>query len=394
MSNHSNDNEQRRTKTVEDTPPMRSVPMMMSVPMMPSMAPMIPLRGSTMYQKPSPSLEPYLDSKFQGSVAAAPWKVSKPLAIPSYYKLERTHIYVPNASSLKVSERIADFLRTESIAAIFDDKQALAKAETSRCLKFAVRLWEAKDQVVVEVQRTSGCCFLYQQTAKAVLCAAKYGSAHSKAPPLTIPRCVPQIPEAAWEECTADELEIACASLKKGNRMDAHLLAIESLVQLTEATKCRAFCAKNILSAGSELLSTVLSLIQSSRVEDRNSEDDEFFTDMEEEHLKIMHRHSLTILANCLQVTQQSGELTAAVQNLPELTCESTLTALVKDMSTASIKPHDAAAACRCLQALCKSEAAKQRVLQLGGAGHVSAAAHHCRHAHLEEECSILLGEL
>lgn len=140
MSSHHDEDEQQqrqrqqqqRPKIVEDGPVMRSVAMM------PSMAaPMIPLRSfPSLFHKPPPpppssqrqneaSLEPHsLDNNVAPPVVVvAPWKVSKALAIPSYYKMERTHIYVPDASPLAVSERIADCFFKESIAATFDDKQ-------------------------------------------------------------------------------------------------------------------------------------------------------------------------------------------------------------------------------------------------------------------------------
>lgn len=425
--------EHRLPKIVED------VPMMMSVPMRTSMAPAMSVSSFPVNQKPTPSrlvgAESKEDSKISRTVTGSPWKVSKALAIPYCYKLERTHIVVPNASSLVVSERITDCLYRQSIFATYDDNevciflllhvdirmecgrtgksgilgisarvaayefflyscvvQILAKAETRDCFTFSVRLWEVDEQVVVEIQRSSGCSFSYHQTAKAILRAAKFGSSPMKAPPLSIPRCVPQLPGVEWDSCTAEGLEIVGKSLKQGSRLDAQLLAMESLVQLTEASKCRAFCAKSILSSDSELLSSILSLIKTSRM--KEAEDNEFSTEITEEHLKKMHHHALTILANCLQCGQQSCELSVAVQGLPELTCDAILNALVRDLAAASSKPHDATDACRCLQALCGACAdTKERVLQLGAAGFVSDAKHF-RHALLEKECAILMREL
>lgn len=210
-----------------------------------------------------------------------------------------------------------------------------------------------------------------------------------------MPKCVPQLPDSEWEACTADGLEIAVHSLKQVHRWDAHLLAIESLVQLTEKTsKCRAFCAKNILSKDSELLCTILSLIQCSRMKDSEEFNSNSTNTAKEQHLQVMHRHALVILANCLQILELSGDLAAALNDVPELTCDATLQALVSDMSTAASKPHDAAAACRCLHLLCRCcTDSKQRVLQLGAADHVSAALQ-CRHAILQKECALLMRDL
>ena len=283
------------------------------------------------------------------------------------------------------------------------DPQCIARAETQQCLKFAVRLWSSSikecQQIVVEVQRTAGCCFLYQETAKAILRAAKNGSGSTTGPTfcssrksLPMPKCLPQIPDSVWEECTRDDLDNACSLLKPGNRLDAHMLAAESLVQLSEASKCRAFCAKAILSPKCELLSTLVSLVQCPRVKDH--EGDKIFS-MEETHFQLMHRHALSILANCLGVLQESGELTDFLADLPELTNISTIQALMNDLQLAQTQPHDAAAACRCLQALCRgSDQCKNALIHMGAKPMAMAAKHLCRHAVLESEASKLMQDL
>jgi hypothetical protein len=189
-----------------------------------------------------------------------------------------------------------------------------------------------------------------------------------------MPKC---LPAADWELCTAESLEIACNSLK-GKCIDGHLVALQSLAQLTECCKCRAFAAARIVSSSSEPLVIVLSLIQG------NS--DEMLTDMEQEHCDRMRFYALQILANCLKIV-------GTVPDLPELTSEATVFALVKDVSNASSKPHTAAAACRCLQALVKTESSRKLICELGAAS-FTAAAQQCRHAILEEESAKLLQEL
>jgi hypothetical protein len=125
MSNMNNQNDDRRI--VEESPTMRSVSMM------PSMAPPIPLRGATMYspkqafRSPEGALRPLtVETKVAPTpivVDASPWKVTAALAIPSYYPLERTHVCVPDASSLEVSKRISDCFFHQSIAATFDNQE-------------------------------------------------------------------------------------------------------------------------------------------------------------------------------------------------------------------------------------------------------------------------------
>ena len=130
-NNNNNNNEERKHSIVEDAPAFHSVAMM-------SAPTAVPLRSAATesYSKQSfrvnehPALLSISDKKqamapaVGGALATTtPWKVSKPLAIPSYYMLERTHACVSGASAEEVSERIANFLRTESIAATFDNQQ-------------------------------------------------------------------------------------------------------------------------------------------------------------------------------------------------------------------------------------------------------------------------------
>lgn len=272
--------------------------------------------------------------------------------------------------------------------------QAIARAETSHCLKFAIRLWKVRGTICVEVQRTSGCCFLYQQTAKAVIRAAVSSTAVAiPKMSLPMPRTVPHISDVMWEQCTSDDLENVCSSLHEDNRMDAHVMAAEALVQLSEASQCRIFCANKILSSNCELLSTLLMLVQCSQTKEKEIKREAHFK-MEETHFALMHRHALTVLANCLSAIHESGELENRLKDLSELTSASTVKALVKDVSLAHKNPHEATTACRCLHALCShSEECKAMVICEGGMSAASVAKQ-CRHALLESEATKLLQEL
>ena len=146
MSN--NGDEERLPNIVEDGPTMMSVSMMR-----PGMAPAIPLRSSGLIQKSSvrshESLEPTLNEKLAPVVARTPWKVSKALAIPAFYELERTHVRVPDASALEISERVANFLYEVSIAAIYDCKQVCID-DVSYENKFQVRLTGAYISLLID----------------------------------------------------------------------------------------------------------------------------------------------------------------------------------------------------------------------------------------------------
>jgi hypothetical protein len=393
MSQQNNDN----GKIMEDTPHMRSVAMMTSQPSVPLMS-----RSSPFIHQQSPlSLrQQSLDQKHSFKVSAKReqqnqcWNVTSLEPIPPFYKLERTHVYISDVSAEEVAQRIASSIRNEFIAATFDDKQASVQAETKEGVTFAIRLWSHKDQVVAECQRCSGCGFLYIQTVKAVLRAAKTGVV--KSPPalpnaFSMPKCLPKQSIEEINTCTVESLEIA-KDLLKNDRLDAHILAVESLVQLTEASKCRAFCANFILS--SDLLDTLLSLIECSRFDRKALSNEKNISEMEISHFAVMHRHALNILANCLSALEQSGELTSTISKVTDLSSSSLLSTLVTKVASATTMPHEAFQACKCLQKICQgSEQAKQRVLELGASAHLENA-QRCRHALLQEASLNLMSEL
>lgn len=171
----------------------------------------------------------------------------------------------------------------------------------------------------------------------------------------------------------------ATEALKSSNRLDAHLLAIENLVHLSEACKCKRVCADAVLEAEGPILSNILSLIKFSP-KDRSS-----FADEAE---ALMHRHALNLLANCLETILTTGDLVTTLEKLPELTSDDLLTALLQGLDVD--RPHDAAASCRCLSALIAGcPDLKNRALRRG-AHDAAESVSRCRHAILEKESAKL----
>lgn len=261
--------------------------------------------------------------------------------------------------------------------------------ETSNCLKLCVRLWKHKqDKIIVECQRSAGCCYLFQQTAKAILRAANAESCEPVTS-LPLPKSVPAVPLDVWEQATIEDIALACESLRS-KRLDAHIMALESLMQLSVAAKCRLICAKQVLSSecGSEILDILVGLIQCSN----SKSEDKYLTDMEKDQAALMRRYALIVLGNCLGSIEQAGDLNHTVSNLPELTSELTIRALTNDVFQACSKPHEAAAACRLLRALAQTGCAAVSCDQLRSAARF--AAETCRHAALEEESRKLINDL
>jgi hypothetical protein len=247
-------------------------------------------------------------------------------------------------------------------------------------------MWSDKDQVVVEIQRGCGCSFLFCQASKAILRAAKGSTAPKPLGCFKIPDCVPQQSLSECEKLIEDDLEIAC-QLLKNDRFDTHMLGMESLAHLTNATKCGSFAARCILSG--DFLSTLLCLVESFRMHQRSTKDETTLSEMEEEHFSIMHRHALTVLGNCLAALEESGELEQVLAQRKELLSESLLESLVHEVGQANTRPHDACQAVRCLQCLVRSSSElKVLACQLGAPKALDSAFREgaSRHCTLEQE--------
>jgi len=98
-------------KIVEDAPLMRSVAMMSSSPM--PLARTLPLVksalvGSHATQNTKLAIAP-----------TASWKVNQLMTLPTLYLLERSNCYIDNAEPEVVAARIAECLRSRSIATTF-----------------------------------------------------------------------------------------------------------------------------------------------------------------------------------------------------------------------------------------------------------------------------------
>ena len=99
------------------------VPQMRSVLMHSAEAPSIPSRSRLEYSaksvKPVSPL-PYVLPSIK-SHAGGVWKPCNVPKLPEVYILERSHVAIPDADTLEIAERIAECLRTKSIAASFDN---------------------------------------------------------------------------------------------------------------------------------------------------------------------------------------------------------------------------------------------------------------------------------
>jgi hypothetical protein len=248
--------------------------------------------------------------------------------------------------------------------------------------------------IIVEVQRFAGCGFEFQSTVRELFRAAKSGEVPTiSARSFPIPRSLPKLPEIEWEVNTKEALDMAAGAFKQSNRVDSHALAMESIAQLSSNEFSRTFCAKFVLSPKSEVLPIIIALVQKSGSSEHYPSESLLVS--LDDCYQCMHRDAVNTLSNCLQSLHMTKDMNESMwENLPSLSCDATLSALVKDVSAAEVTPHDAAASCRCLHLLCKfNNDIKQVVLDLGVVGYVSTAAK-CRHTILQQETVRLMSIL
>lgn len=394
MSSNNNNNQQQR-RIVEDAPQMRSVRIQQ-----PSVAPAMPFGRAAVGSTKTALVAPTTSQKLMtppGSTTKAPaWNVNSNQlqAVPSYYRLERTHLMIDNVAVAEIASRIAACLREESVSATFHNDETMIEAETHEGVTFTTRLFQGQnDKIIVELQRQAGCCYLFQQTAKCILRAAKGMPPSAKRRTLPIP---PSMPKSNVEEDTISlkqGLELAAGLLKK-DRIDAHLLAMESLTHMSRSSKCQCLVVKAILTG--PLLETLVLLVESWSL--CAAEKGEH----EEQYCAQMHRLAMGILANCLTTLEAEGELREVLANdhaasaaiNSQLCSPSLLMALVGELRNSETRPHDACEAARCLQPLVRNcPLVKPRLLEecdaMAAASMALDAGISC-HANLEQECQRL----
>lgn len=118
MNSTSNSNSDKQ-EIVED------VPQMMSVAMHSPMA-MPSIRSSPSMNKASPSRLVVSDGDHKVTStgpASSFWNLNTLVALPSMHLSERSNVYVSNTEPAVVAQRIAECLRSQSIAATFFDNE-------------------------------------------------------------------------------------------------------------------------------------------------------------------------------------------------------------------------------------------------------------------------------
>lgn len=116
------------------------------------------------------------------------WNVKQVEEISPFFYVEKSHEVIKGQTASEIATNVCNFLKNNSIDAVYDDEEAVACAETSDHCKFHVHLFKpsksndsiveddhdsSSEAVLIEVQRRSGCCVKFHSIAMQILCAAK-----------------------------------------------------------------------------------------------------------------------------------------------------------------------------------------------------------------------------
>jgi len=332
MSTPSNNND---NEIAPDMPQMRSV-------LIRSSGPDGPLTG--VYAKQAPILKTAPALK---SVSSTTWNPEPLPKLPEMYPLERSHAYVKDVDCAEIASRIAKCLQKESIAATFELNKAFA--ETSCHTQFYVKLFEDDRQIIVEVQRSTGCAWKFSQCSKAVLCAAK-GVKRKSPPAFKVPTFVKAMKQ--MEDETESALQLAFGLINE-RRVDAQQLGLESMLQMSRDGI--------IKSIAQERVEKIIALVN------------------DETHC----RDALTTIANLLEAKAMDANTTADDSEFVQLII---LKLVDDDLHTS----HEAA---RCLNYICKVVPdIKKRVSMISVAEAQMQGL--SRHQKLAEEATLLQTEL
>lgn len=363
-SNRKNDN---KKQIQEDVPELRSV--MLARPAMPppmSFASMGPpslktSQQSATVQKSAPA----------ASTPSIRWQVSQLPQLEQHYPLGRTNVYVPNVEAQEVANRICNFLKHESVSAtpdnndkvrlfsiehgtklcrryhvqvlqsrlLFSYLQTLLNAETSNCVRFAVRLFSDQGMTVVEVQRMAGCGFEFSQVAKGVCRSAKglTSAPKRKLPPM--PSCIPRQSPAEQERRMECGIRMAL-DMMLSPRADLQMLGLQSLQQITASPSFASLSIVDMVLKGDSIVK-LLSLIVAT----------ESLSETEQRTFVASQRMALSVLSQCLKAVS-NDKLSSLLLDVKGVELKDFVSALARFLDSSASTPHEALFATRCLQCM------------------------------------------
>lgn len=107
-------------------------------------------------------------------VQVGTWDVKSVKNIDPYFPIDKNHGIIKDLTPCQIATNICNFLKKHSIEAVYDNDEAIAYAKSSNGCKFTIYLFKHEEKdVLVEVQRRSGCSAEFHSIANKILCASK-----------------------------------------------------------------------------------------------------------------------------------------------------------------------------------------------------------------------------
>jgi len=347
-----------------------------------------------LFQKSPPLPKQHLQRKsFSESSIVQRWNVDH-AALPrrpdDFPPLTHTNRVVRDENANVISNRISDRLRSRSIKTRFSkSRNNVAKCRNIDFCKFTVRLYAADGGgVLVEVQRLCGDAVSFMRDCRAILNAAEgktlggeKGSDELDETPMFLRLPVSQmsflkdadarLPEVTDEE-QADIVNVT-ADLLKSRQSDTNMLGMESLVIQTDPEKTlksmavlashRIICPDHDANHDFNVHNYVMSLLiydddcAAPSSEDSSAGSSAIHDDVSsfEDHPSRLRNLAMSALSNALGVLCNERLLEAAIGRHREWYMSVLLPRLIRDLSAADLRPHDACYASRCLSTLAGS---------------------------------------
>eukprot|EP00816_Leptocylindrus_hargravesii_P010475 CAMPEP_0196802640 /NCGR_PEP_ID=MMETSP1362-20130617/2215_1 /TAXON_ID=163516 /ORGANISM="Leptocylindrus danicus, Strain CCMP1856" /LENGTH=398 /DNA_ID=CAMNT_0042173985 /DNA_START=126 /DNA_END=1322 /DNA_ORIENTATION=- len=278
-----------------------------------------------------------------GGVAAATWVIPpesvKP--VPKYSPLERTSKRISGSSVDEVAQRLSDCLRRRSIASLFSETIAKAECMSEEGVEFNIKLYSVDNSsdIIVEVQRWCGDSVAFQSHYMALIDSAEGAGdendvAVARAPPLAASPC----PIGSDADFT---LELTRGMLSNKFH-DVKYSALIGLSVLTDSRKVGVDTAvsnsMSIVTNNPLLLSQLLCAVE----EHGNS------YQLKNGVLRVLHNcmKTLLIASHLDDIVDEHGWIKTTVKLLIDV---------VKD---ASLQPHDAVLALKCLECILRATSA------------------------------------
>jgi hypothetical protein len=371
-----------------DMPAMRAMPLMAApklvqnefrMPSKPSLGLARPGMRPGAQETKSRSTSFGVQKEWTGSASASVWDVrAEDLEmLPEDFPLERTHRIIEGVDASVVASRISDVLRSHSIEAEYDCKKARVKCTTSDLVSFRIRLYaggENGDPVVVEIQRRCGSTSHFMHSCRAILNAAEGKSFDAptqlsvKLPkPLSQMKCLGEVRSSPFElEKDARDALDSMIGMAKSLKSDAHILALENLVALTDLTKSNhiavSVVSKSIaLGSNSQAVRDIVLELMEGDVLSNDIDKDE----SAKLHASHVRQMCLTIFANALSMCSKDGSLNAAQD---AWFAEHLLPSLVLEIQRAEGNANNACSAICCVKSLAKHfDSIRRLFLEYGG---------------------------